>query len=110
MDGVAVIEAVAKKRGCLLKGRGGELDLEKAAAILLNDYRSRRAGPDQYGNADPAEGQQLAAGHDAGFFPFRLQADVDDRHAALAQLVELGVVDVDDFGLGETGGGKQAGK
>lgn len=44
MDGVAVIEAVAKKRGCLLKGRGGELDLEKAAAILLTDYRSGAIG------------------------------------------------------------------
>jgi ribosome biogenesis GTPase A len=53
MDGVAVIAAVAKKRGCLLKGGGGELDLEKAATILINDYRSGSAGPDQYGNADP---------------------------------------------------------
>ncbi len=40
MDAVAVLEAVAKKRGCILKGRGGELDLEKAAQILLVDYRS----------------------------------------------------------------------
>lgn len=44
MDGVAVIEAVAKKRGCLLKGRGGEFDLEKAAAILLTDYRTGAIG------------------------------------------------------------------
>ena len=44
MDAVAVIEAVAKKRGCLLKGRGGELDLEKAAAVLLTDYRSGALG------------------------------------------------------------------
>ncbi|MGE5470451.1 MAG: ribosome biogenesis GTPase YlqF [Bacteroidota bacterium] len=44
IDAVAVIEAVAKKRGCLLKGRGGELDLEKAAAILLTDYRSGALG------------------------------------------------------------------
>jgi len=28
MDGIGVIEAVAKKRGCLLKGKGGEPDLE----------------------------------------------------------------------------------
>lgn len=40
MDGVGVIEAVAKKRGCLIKGRGGELDLEKASQILLTDYRT----------------------------------------------------------------------
>ncbi len=40
MDAVGVVESVAKKRGCLLKGRGGELDLEKAAQILLTDYRT----------------------------------------------------------------------
>ncbi len=44
LDGVAVIEAVAKKRGCLLKGRGGEYDREKAAAVLLTDYRSGALG------------------------------------------------------------------
>ncbi len=44
LDGVAVLEAVARKRGCLLKGRGGELDLEKAAAVLLTDYRSGALG------------------------------------------------------------------
>ena len=44
LDGVAVIDAVAKKRGCLLKGRGGEYDREKASAILLTDYRSGALG------------------------------------------------------------------
>ena len=44
IDAVAVIEAVARKRGCLIKGRGGELDLEKASAILLVDYRSGALG------------------------------------------------------------------
>jgi ribosome biogenesis GTPase A len=44
LDGVSVIEAVAKKRGCLMKGRGGELDLEKAAGILLTDYRTAALG------------------------------------------------------------------
>lgn len=44
LDGVGVIEAVAKKRGCLLKGRGGEPDLEKAAMILLTEYRSGKLG------------------------------------------------------------------
>jgi ribosome biogenesis GTPase A len=44
LDGVSVIEAVAKKRGCLMKGRGGELDLEKAAGILLTDYRTAAIG------------------------------------------------------------------
>jgi ribosome biogenesis GTPase A len=43
LDGVGVIEAIAKKRGCLLKGGGG-LDLEKAAMILLTEYRSGKLG------------------------------------------------------------------
>jgi ribosome biogenesis GTPase A len=44
MDAVGVIEAVAKRRGCLMKGRGGELDLEKASGLLLTDYRSLALG------------------------------------------------------------------
>ena len=39
LDAVGVVEAVAKKRGCIIKGRGGELDLEKAAMVFLTDYR-----------------------------------------------------------------------
>lgn len=37
MDGPAVIEAIARKRGFRLKG--GDFDLEKAALTLLQDYR-----------------------------------------------------------------------
>jgi ribosome biogenesis GTPase A len=44
MDAVSVVETVARKRGCLIKGKGGELDLEKAAMILLTDYRSGALG------------------------------------------------------------------
>jgi len=44
LDAVAVIETVARKRGCLIKGRGGELDLEKASIQLLTDYRSGALG------------------------------------------------------------------
>ena len=45
MDGVAVVEAVARKRGCVTQGRrGGELDLEKAAMVLLTDYRNGKLG------------------------------------------------------------------
>ncbi|MFP5403345.1 MAG: ribosome biogenesis GTPase YlqF [Gammaproteobacteria bacterium] len=44
LDATGVLEAVAKKRGCILKGRSGELDLEKAAMILLTDYRSGTLG------------------------------------------------------------------
>jgi ribosome biogenesis GTPase A len=46
LDGVGVVEAVARRRGCILKGarRGGEADLEKASLILLDDYRSGTLG------------------------------------------------------------------
>lgn len=43
LDGVGVVEGVARRRGCLVKGGG--LDLEKAALILLNDFRSGAMGP-----------------------------------------------------------------
>lgn len=43
LDGVGVVEGVARRRGCLVKGGG--LDLEKAALILLNDFRSGALGP-----------------------------------------------------------------
>ena len=45
MDGIGAVEAIAGKRGCISKGRhGGEPDLEKAAMILLTDYRSGKLG------------------------------------------------------------------
>ena len=45
MDGIGVVEVVAKKRGCVIQGRrGGELDLEKAAMVLLTDYRNGKLG------------------------------------------------------------------
>ena len=45
MDGIGAVEAIARKRGCISKGRhGGEPDLEKAAMILLTDYRSGKLG------------------------------------------------------------------
>lgn len=42
LDGVSLLEAIGKKRGCLM--RGGEIDMEKAALVLLNDYRSGSLG------------------------------------------------------------------
>jgi ribosome biogenesis GTPase A len=42
MDGADVIAAIAKRRGYLLKG--GEPDLEKAALMLLQDYRTGALG------------------------------------------------------------------
>ena len=44
LDGVDVLEAIAKKRGCLLKGKGGKLDMEKAAMIFLTEYRDGKLG------------------------------------------------------------------
>ena len=42
MDGPDLVEAVGRRRGCLVKGGG--LDLEKAAQILLQDYRDGALG------------------------------------------------------------------
>jgi ribosome biogenesis GTPase A len=42
IDGVSVVEGIAKRRGFRLKG--GDLDLEKAAHTLLQDYRSGALG------------------------------------------------------------------
>ncbi len=42
LDAVAIVEQIARRRGCLAKG--GNLDLEKAAHVLLNDYRSGALG------------------------------------------------------------------
>ncbi|MDR0634676.1 MAG: ribosome biogenesis GTPase YlqF [Azoarcus sp.] len=42
LDGASLLEIVARRRGCLRKG--GEFDLEKAANILLTDYRSGALG------------------------------------------------------------------
>ncbi len=42
LDGPALLETVGRKRGCLVKGGG--LDLEKAAQILLQDYRDGALG------------------------------------------------------------------
>jgi ribosome biogenesis GTPase A len=44
LDAAGVIDAVARKRGCLVKGRGGEYDRERAAQILMTDYRSGALG------------------------------------------------------------------
>ena len=43
MDGVGAVEAIAKKRNCV-KPASRELDIEKAALILLTDYRDGLLG------------------------------------------------------------------
>jgi len=40
--GLELLEAVGRKRGCLVKG--GEVDLTKAAGILLNELRAGQIG------------------------------------------------------------------
>jgi ribosome biogenesis GTPase A len=42
MDGASLLEAIARRRGCL--GRGGRPDIEKASLVLLTDYRSGALG------------------------------------------------------------------
>ncbi|KAA3655218.1 MAG: ribosome biogenesis GTPase YlqF [Proteobacteria bacterium] len=42
-DGVRLVEEVARRRGCLIKGGG--MDVDKASLILLGDYRSGALGP-----------------------------------------------------------------
>lgn len=42
LQGVELMEEIGKKRGCLQKG--GEINYEKAAEIILNDLRSGRIG------------------------------------------------------------------
>jgi ribosome biogenesis GTPase A len=44
LDAPGVIEAVARRRGCLVRGRGAEPDMEKASMILLQDYRDGALG------------------------------------------------------------------
>ena len=44
-DGIGMVEAIAARRGCITRTRrGNEPDLEKAAMILLTDYREGRLG------------------------------------------------------------------
>lgn len=42
MDGVAVVEGVARRRA--LRTRGGDPDMEKASLVLLQDYRDGKLG------------------------------------------------------------------
>lgn len=44
LDAAGMLEALARKRGCWKKGPGRMLDLEKAAMMLLTDYRSGTVG------------------------------------------------------------------
>lgn len=52
LDGAGVLESIARKRGCLRKGKGGELDREKAAKILLTEFRNGTLGRISLENPD----------------------------------------------------------
>ncbi len=66
VDAVGVVETVAKKRGCIIKGRSGELDLEKAAMILLTDYRSGALGRISLETPESRAAMLAASGGTAG--------------------------------------------
>ncbi len=66
VDAVGVVETVARKRGCIVKGRGGELDLEKAAMILLTDYRSGALGRISLETPESRAAMLAASGGSAG--------------------------------------------
>ena len=42
IESAVILEEIAQKRGCLLKGN--ELDYEKAAGILLDEFRNGKLG------------------------------------------------------------------
>ena len=44
LTSAGVLDAIARKRGCLLTRSGGGLDRDKAARILLSDYRNGTLG------------------------------------------------------------------
>ena len=77
LDATGVLEAIAKKRGCILKGRGGELDLEKAAMILLTDYRTGTLG--RISLETPASRQAMLAA--AAARPAKAKAPEPDTEA-----------------------------
>ena len=57
LDGTGVLEVIAQKRGCRTKGKGGGLDMEKAAKILLNEYRNGILGRTSLESPETREGQ-----------------------------------------------------
>ena len=56
-DRVKILEMVAKNRNCIKKGE--ELDLPKAAALLLEDFRSGRLGRITLEKTEGKEGNQV---------------------------------------------------
>ncbi len=71
LDAPALIEAIGRRRGCLVKGGG--LDLEKASLILLQDYRDGALG--RVSLETPQSRAQMIATVDAA----RAEAVPDDQ-------------------------------
>ncbi|MGK0393046.1 MAG: ribosome biogenesis GTPase A [Alcanivorax borkumensis] len=42
-EGVPFLETIGKQRGCI--GKGGHVDFDRTAALLINEYRSGKLGP-----------------------------------------------------------------
>ncbi|HKB59905.1 MAG TPA: ribosome biogenesis GTPase YlqF [Gallionellaceae bacterium] len=59
MDGIAVVQAIAEKRGCFLKGGAREPDMEKAGMILLTEFRAGKLG--RISLETPATREQMLA-------------------------------------------------
>jgi ribosome biogenesis GTPase A len=78
MDGVAVVEGVAARRGFRLKG--GDADYEKAAHTFLQDYRTGALG--RISLETPSTRAQLLAAYDAE------QAEIEAEQAAELAAVE----------------------
>ncbi|HRP98759.1 MAG TPA: ribosome biogenesis GTPase YlqF [Rhodocyclaceae bacterium] len=76
LDGVALIEAVARRRGCLVKGGG--LDLEKASLLLLDDFRSGALGRISLETPRSRAAMLERAPHGTEAAPRTADAEVDD--------------------------------
>jgi ribosome biogenesis GTPase A len=83
LEGIEVMEAIGKKRGCLI--RGGEIDYEKTAEILLHDLRSGRIGritlefpedwekDEEKADEENDTGDQSLVGSEGKHFPSRVE-------------------------------------
>ena len=57
-EGVLFLEVIGKQRGCL--GRGGHVDFDRAAALLINEYRSGKLGQISLETPDMAEKEHVS--------------------------------------------------
>jgi ribosome biogenesis GTPase A len=76
LDAPALVEAIGRRRGCLVKGGG--LDLEKAALILLQDYRDGAIG--------------------------RISLETPESRAAMIARIEAGRAEAEEDGGADAGG------